>query len=195
MNFKKTNILKKAWYVYHDGMIGLGPEIYNSIEDIPVVYADTVAKAKSAATEPYDWNLKYEDTTPTYLDLKARRAPEYDLYLFEGKERSKSYIERELAARAALDVQISKIKSYPDDALFYVQNGFVGNSVLWWQLNGGGYTTKLNKAQAYTKNEILTGFIPGREEDRIWLKSHIDENTTVVVDGQNINSEFCTTKY
>jgi uncharacterized coiled-coil protein SlyX len=41
---------------------------------------------------------------------------------------------------------------------FYLQNsqGTVGNEMMWWGLDGRGYTTNLNKAHLFTEDEALT---------------------------------------
>ena len=31
-----------------------------------------------------------------------------------------------------------------EDKQFYIQNGWIGNAILWWGIDSKGYTTKLN---------------------------------------------------
>ena len=40
-------IVKKAYNVWIDSMIGYEPEHYYSLEDTPVIYAETASKAKT----------------------------------------------------------------------------------------------------------------------------------------------------
>ena len=35
--------------------------------------------------------------------------------------------------------------------MYYIQNGYVGNAILWWAENSRGYTTDFTKAGKYTK--------------------------------------------
>lgn len=183
MDQTKLKLVKKGWHVYHEGMIGYGPEIYNSI-------AETAGKAKSGATVPYEWDLESGGGEPEYKDLKVKRAKDSDLYEFEdGLETLKS-IAKIRAQRIRLKQMQDKINSFPNDATFYVQNGFVGNAMLFWGLGNSGYTAKLEKAQEYTKEYILEHFVPGRENDRIWYSKHIKECTTLMVDGQHVNYDF-----
>lgn len=180
--------IKKAWHVWHKGMIGTGPEIYNSVEETPIYYAETSSKAKIKSSEVYDFEIDGE--THKFTDIKARRAPDADIYLFEGIERKKYQIVELLEQRQKIKDLKDKINQYPDDSTFYVQNGFVGNSMLFWALNSNGYTCDFNKAQEYTKAEILEGFVPGRAQDRIWLADHLKQNTCTVIDGQHVNYKF-----
>ena len=59
---------------------------------------------------------------------------------------------------------------------YYLQNGCVGNAMLWWRKNCAGYTTDLNDAHVFTKEEAVR---QNRErgEDVPWLKSDIDANS------------------
>lgn len=75
-------IIQKAFHVWHDGMLGYGPEIANSIEETEIVYAHTPSKAKSSANDWKDWSLDGVDAS--YTDLKCRRAKGADLVMFEG---------------------------------------------------------------------------------------------------------------
>lgn len=36
---------------------------------------------------------------------------------------------------------------------YYIENNVVGNCVLWWAKNDRGYTTEIEKAELYTKEE------------------------------------------
>tara|TARA_R110002049_G_scaffold224712_4_gene396516 strand:+ start:12137 stop:12712 length:576 start_codon:yes stop_codon:yes gene_type:complete len=189
MDQTKLKLVKKGWHVYHEGMIGYGPEIYNSIEDTPVVYAETAGKAKSGATAPYEWDLEAGGGEPEYKDLKVKRAKDSDLYEFEDGLEKKEFAKIR-AQRIRLKEMRDKINSLPADATFYVQNGFVGNAMLFWGLGSSGYTAKLEKAQEYTKEYILEHFVPGRENDIIWYSKHIKECTTLMVDGQHVNYDF-----
>ncbi len=82
------------------------------------------------------------------------------------------------------------VDRFPDGTNFYVQNGYVGNSVLWWGQRSNGYTTDISRAELYTKKEILERFVSGREEDIIWEAGHVLSNVRQHVDGQYLSREF-----
>jgi hypothetical protein len=42
--------------------------------------------------------------------------------------------------------------------LYYIQNGYVGNAILWWGVDSKGYTTDITKAGKYTKEEAKISF-------------------------------------
>jgi len=74
---------------------------------------------------------------------------------------------------------------------YYIQNGYVGNAILWWGQNHSGYTTDINLAGRYTKEEA-EGIIK-RPEDRAWPCSYIDENTEckkLIVDVQYLSNDM-----
>ena len=70
---------------------------------------------------------------------------------------------------------------------FYLQDsrGYVGNAVLWWAKNGHGYTTDLNKAHIYTKEEAVQQN-QSRPTDIPWLCDYINNKTQKTVDHQYI---------
>jgi len=74
--------------------------------------------------------------------------------------------------------------------LFYLQDSraYVGNDVLWWAIDGKGYTTDLRKAHVYTKDEAVKQH-ESRITDIPWPKEYIDEKTRPAVDMQYIKRE------
>lgn len=42
------------------------------------------------------------------------------------------------------------------DELYYLQNGVVGNDMLFWRKDGEGYTTNLEEAEVFTKKEAFS---------------------------------------
>lgn len=74
--------------------------------------------------------------------------------------------------------------------LFYLQDSrsYVGNDVLWWSLNGNGYTTDLRQAQVYTRDEAQA-MHNARETDIPWPKEYIDGKTRPAVDMQYIKRD------
>jgi rubrerythrin len=73
------------------------------------------------------------------------------------------------------------------EQLFYLQDSrsFVGNDVVWWGLNGNGYTTDLSKAQTYSKDQAQR-MHTARPSDIPWPKDYIDAKTRPAVDFQYI---------
>ncbi len=39
------------------------------------------------------------------------------------------------------------------DKKYYIQNGIVGNCILWWAKDDRGYTCEIEKAEQYTEEE------------------------------------------
>lgn len=74
--------------------------------------------------------------------------------------------------------------------LFYMQDSrtYVGNDVLWWALNGNGYTTDLRMAQTYTQ-EAAQRMHNTRRTDIPWPKDYIDQKTRPAVDMQYIKRD------
>ena len=77
------------------------------------------------------------------------------------------------------------------EELFYVQDkrSYVGNDMLWWALNGQGYTTDLSRAQTYTKEEAFK-LHKDRGTDMPWPKKYIDGKTRPAVDMQYVEHEI-----
>lgn len=73
---------------------------------------------------------------------------------------------------------------------FYLQDsrGYVGNDVLWWALDGCGYTTDLKKAHVFTKDEAVRQH-ECRETDIPWPKDYIDARSRPAVDMQYIRRD------
>lgn len=74
--------------------------------------------------------------------------------------------------------------------LYYLQNGYVGNAVLWWAKDKCGYTTDLSKAGKYTKEECQAIIRLGDRPERAWPVEHIDKHPVakiVTVDAQYLD--------
>lgn len=71
-----------------------------------------------------------------------------------------------------------------DDAMYFVQDKrqYVGNSVLWWGVDGGGYTSDLNKAGRYAGSRVRSM----RDTDVPWPVGYILERSTLHVDAQRL---------
>jgi hypothetical protein len=72
--------------------------------------------------------------------------------------------------------------------LYYIQNGYVGNAILWWGIDSKGYTTNFAEAGKYTYAEAKE--IIKRPQDRAWLCSYVDKNEKakkLIIDGQYLD--------
>lgn len=71
---------------------------------------------------------------------------------------------------------------------YYIQDSrkYVGNDVLWWGLNNGGYTTDLSKAEMYTREEAQK-ICKDRSTDIMWPVEYVDSRSQKVVDMQKLD--------
>ena len=79
------------------------------------------------------------------------------------------------------------------EELYYIQDTrqYVGNAVLWWGINGGGYTTDLSKAGKYSKADAI--HICKRDSDKAWLCDYVDNNLEAhktIIDSQYLDRKF-----
>jgi len=77
------------------------------------------------------------------------------------------------------------------DKVYYIQTGYVGNSILWWGKNSSGYTTEIDKAGKFTHDEAMR--IIERPQDKAWLCEHVDncvKARKTIIDGQYLNTDF-----
>lgn len=76
-----------------------------------------------------------------------------------------------------------------EEKLYYIQNGYVGNAILWWAIDSKGYTTEIEKAGKYTKQEAKE--IIKRPQDIAWECKYIDNNLRarkLIIDAQYLDS-------
>jgi hypothetical protein len=72
--------------------------------------------------------------------------------------------------------------------LYYIKNGFVGNAISWWAVDGKGYTTDITKAGKYSEDEARS--ICRRPEDTAWPVGYVDGNEKahkMIIDGQYLD--------
>ena len=181
-------IIRKAFQVWHNGMLNYNPHEGYEIDSLPITYAETSSKAKSRAPELYDFAIDGEPHK--FIDLKVRRYKNADIVLHDGKEVHRGRLIREMAEAERKAKRREKVMEFPDDSLFYIQNGYVGNAVLWWGLNSNDYVCDIELAQLYTKEEVLSKFVNGRESDIIWESKHALNGIKKIVDAQNLRTEF-----
>ena len=74
---------------------------------------------------------------------------------------------------------------------YYIQNGWVGNAILWWAKDSKGYTTEIDKAGIFNKEEAK--LIIKRPEDKAWECSHVDnckEARKTIIDCQYLKTKY-----
>lgn len=122
-----------------------------------------------------------------YTQIRVLRERSQDIVLYENREVKRSVVIAIDIANKEKEKDIERKKTIENSKsdFFYVQHGIVGNSILFWAKNSCGYTSHLNKAERYSKYDILKGF-PWREEDRIYPADLIKEASSVQVDSQNL---------
>jgi len=66
------------------------------------------------------------------------------------------------------------------EQLYYIQDSrsYCGNSVIWWRVNGEGYTSNLAEAAKVESTWI------GRNTDKLWPCDQIDAGATLQFDMQ-----------
>lgn len=184
-------IIKKAFIVWHEGMLSDFPHDGYRLEEIDPVYAETPNKAKSKAWFDLEGYNMPNGEPHGYTDIKVRRKKSHDIVLYKGEKRKRYWVIEDQEEEKRKEEFLKKLEAYPDNSHFYVQKGYVGNSCLWWGLRSCGYTTDIQKAELFTKAEIKKGFINKSDENVIWESSHVLENRSYHVDSQNLNHKNC----
>lgn len=77
-------------------------------------------------------------------------------------------------------------KDAASETHFYMQNGVSGNAIMWWAKGRSGYTTDIERAHVFTKEEAI-GQHRTRIEDKPWPKGYIDQRLKSFVDSQQCN--------
>lgn len=170
----KIQIIEKAWRVNKDKF---EEPWYHGDQ----IYYGTRGKAKSSSISDNDAGKLLNGKEINFINIPIIRAKEYDKVLFNNEVIKRYQIKQKLREQ--------KIKELPKDKLFYVQDSrqYVGNAVVWWELNGNGYTTDISKAQIYTYEQIQKFQL--RETDIIWESTHVENAIRIYVDMQGLNRD------
>lgn len=74
---------------------------------------------------------------------------------------------------------------------YYIQDsrGYVGNCLSFWRPEGKGYTTNINDAGLFTKEEAER-ICKNRDSDIAWREDYIKSHTQLTVDSQYIDRAF-----
>lgn len=173
----ELEIIKKAYRVIDPNILECG--MYYSEDDWEIVYAKSPGDAKSKCSE-------YEN----YLNIKCKRAAPDDYVRYNGEEIKRRILFSRMESEIKRDFRKQKVLQYPETEMFYIQNGYVGNCVLWWGLNNHSYTYDISHAQKYSREQVLNQFVNGRDEDIIWAASHVEQHISQHVDSQYLDCKF-----
>jgi len=71
---------------------------------------------------------------------------------------------------------------------YYLHNGqYVGNAMLWWRKGRAGYTTNINEAEKFTREQALD-YHHARNTDVPWACNHVDDRAIKVADHQYLDT-------
>ncbi len=129
-------LLKKAYLVFDKkDVFELGmPWVVQ--EYIKVSPDESASKAKLKAMWCFDCD---------FIDLRARRRKEDDIYLFEGREMSKHMIDYHIEHRDWKN-KMEKLVQENKGAKVYIRSGQWAS---YWRANGAGYTNKISDVGIY----------------------------------------------
>lgn len=76
-----------------------------------------------------------------------------------------------------------------DKEMYYIQNGFSGNAIVWWAKDSKGYTSNLNEAGKFTKEFAFNQVACGRSGEYAWPCSYVDgvQNKPICIFGSNLD--------
>lgn len=85
-------------------------------------------------------------------------------------------------------------KEYHEN-LYYVQNGYIGNAMMWWALDSKGYTIDITKAHKFTYDEAMS-ILKSNEKDKrrnekVFLCDFIDNSEKakkLIIDSQYLDN-------
>jgi len=169
----KIKLLKKA-YIVNDPTVC---EDYYPFCDDDIVYANDISDAKKQCKD-------YSH----FINIRVKRYKESDKVEYNGQEMMRDHanflFKKEQRKKDFLKIAHNEF--------FYIQDTrtYVGNSVLWWGINGKGYTTDILSAHKYKKEEILKNFDEWRETDKFWIADHVNKHIKSHIDMQYLDLEY-----
>lgn len=80
-----------------------------------------------------------------------------------------------------------------EEPLFYLQNqtaGYLGNSPVFWGVDGAGYTSRLDRAKKFTYEEAqsIMRSTKGSHSWFAWPVDHVDKHAHLTVDIQDLRT-------
>jgi len=176
-------IIKKAYKVWVDGDEFNDYPFFGNPDDLDCVFADTHGQAKQCCDFEYD----------LYIDIRVRRSKGDDRVMYKGYQTSRDNVIYQLKSEKIKTDRTKRLKKFPKDSLFYVQRGyqgFVGNSVYLWGVNGNGYTINPDKAHKYSLDEVVEKFINNGSDEIFWESKHFESKISKHVDSQHLDHSF-----
>lgn len=174
---RSTLVLKaKAWKVYVNNYVFQEYPYFGSTENIEVVYASTKGQAKLKLGVDFE----YDDFT----EIRAVRSKMDDLYVVNGNTVTYEQILNYEKKQIEVNKRLKQLNKFPDDELFYIMQGYVGNCANFWRLGSAGKTTDLKYAQTYTKSEVKSCI--DNLDLQFYPASFVQEHSNLTFDTQNL---------
>jgi len=133
--------VEKAYFVGHKDEINnrYSPETMNTVISVDLNENVNVARRKFLREK------RFEFDNLSFIDIRARRKPESDLYLFEGEVKSMNQISNIIEYRNWRS-NMEKMVADNKGAKVYIWSGQWN---AYWGANGSGYTTKIHDVGVY----------------------------------------------
>lgn len=168
-------IVEKAYQCYAD----IEEAEYYFSDGGPIETGKTKGEVKNKAFISYfeSNRMKYTGEDVQYKDIKARRVPDYDIVIYNGKNMSRKSAENNIKEKER-DENIKKLRDENPGALAVVWNGSYGT---YWGDNRCGYNSSLCKAGIYSIEEaanIVIGSSIDRDE-KVIIVTNNDINSSV----------------
>jgi hypothetical protein len=123
--------------------------------------------------------------TQIMFDLDGRKGVLDDVDEETRKEMAQT-IQGIIAAAPSVEPPAVELPVVAEEQYFLQDSrSFVGNCPMWWAKNGNGYTTRIDEAQRYTKQEALAQHAC-RDTDKPWLCSDIEALARPTIDMQDL---------
>jgi len=137
-------------------------------------------------------NKKFLDGEQVEYEYNGHWHGPYDFGYYNSDGNAVLYLPGERNMQDSFVVGINYVRRVNKQPMYYIQNGYVGNAVLWWANGGAGYTTEIAKAGCYTEEDArrITG---QRSEDHAWPCDYIhncDEARKIIIDSQYLDYKY-----
>lgn len=178
-------LLEKAYRAWIHSDIGEYPVL--KPEHVEIIYAKNKSEAKGRC-DLRDGKNEYDEPA-TWIDIKCVRVQHMDR--LEGEDGYPT-LRFQYAAQLQKDKRNNIIDSLDENDMYYVQDSrsYLGNLVYWWAKGSNGYTTYIDKAEKYTKEQLIKNFKNTSSTNLFWSVKHVNEKISKHVDIQNLDRTF-----